>query len=58
VGVSNSLDISFLDEKGTFNNDQAYCGPRSFQLSPHPTFATISANTLTINPTLVSDLSS
>jgi hypothetical protein len=52
------MDISFSDAKGTSNGDQAYCGPRSFQLTPNPTFATISANTLTINPTLVSDLSS
>ena len=55
VGVSNSLDISFDDAIGTLHTNQAYCGPRSFLLTSSPAFAIISGNTLTINPTLVSD---
>jgi hypothetical protein len=58
VGVSNSLDISFDDAIGTVHNNQGYCGPRSFLLTLSPAFAIISGNTLTINPTLVSDASS
>jgi hypothetical protein len=57
VGVSNSLEISFDDAIGTVHTDQTYCGPRSFLLTPSPTFASISGNTLTINPTLVSEAS-
>jgi hypothetical protein len=49
------LDISFEDAIGTVHSNQAYCGPRSFLLTPSPAFAIISGNTLTINPTLVSD---
>jgi hypothetical protein len=55
VGASNSLDISFDDAIGTVHTDQAYCGPRSFLLTPDLAFASISGNILTINPTLVSD---
>jgi hypothetical protein len=57
VGVSNSMDISFDDAIGTVHTNQAYCGPRSFLMTPKPDFAIISGNTLTINPTLVSDAS-
>jgi hypothetical protein len=53
-GASNSLDISFDDAIGTVHTDQAYCGPRSFLLTPDLAFASISGNILTINPTLVS----
>jgi hypothetical protein len=55
VGVSNSLDISFDDAIGTVHTNQAYCGPRSFLLTPRPDFASISGNILTISPTFVSD---
>jgi hypothetical protein len=52
------MDISFNDAIGTGHNNQAYCGPRSFVLNPMPAFASITGNTLTVNPTLVSDESS
>ena len=57
VGITNSLDISFNDAIGTTKNNQAFCGPRSFLLTPSPAFASISGNTLTINPILVADAS-
>ena len=52
------MDISFDDEIGTVHTNQAYCGPRSFVLNPMPAFASLTGNTVTINPTLVTDASS
>jgi len=58
VGVVVSMDISFQDAIGTIQSNQAYCGLRSFSLTPSTLIETISGDMLSINPSLPSDAGS
>ena len=49
-------DVSFLDSIATSRAVPAYCGARTYTLSPTHTFLTISGTTLSLATSLVTDV--
>jgi len=54
LATTDSQSVEFQDSTGTGRGSVAYCGPRTYSLSPALAFLSISGTTLTLNPTLVS----
>ena len=49
-------DISFVDLIGTSLGDSAYCGAKTYTISPSLSFLTLSETTLTLSTTNVADV--